>query len=812
MDQKIAVQAALLQQLFSTNIRALVTSTSLGAILAYIQRDVIDHAVVYAWFSLIVLLMLFRIALVIAYRRSVANVETATHAWLARVRLGVLATGLAWGSSSILLFPADHPQYQIFLVVMLVGLTAGGLVSYATDLISAIIFNVSVLVPLIIRLAVTENSINVAMSAALMLYLGFFILSLRYINRSVCENIALRFEADAREKAVRLSEQRYRLLLNHAPVGIVHYNTGFAITYCNDRLADMLCNSVQSITGLDMKTLNDQSIMPAMKKALEGQAGHYEGQYVATFSKVSRWVSMICASSRDDAGKIVGGVAIIQDISERKLAEAGTAKSLSLLQATLESSNDAILVVDLNNTWVLHNQRFIDLWQIPDEISAARDDNAALAYVLDQLEDADVFLERVRELYATPEANSFDVINFKGGRVIERSSIPQRIDGKVVGRVWSFRDITERKLAETRLRQAKEQAESATRLKDQFVTLISHDLRSPLISIKGMLDLAGAGNHKGLRDMDKNRTFDRIAKSTEGLIALIERLLDHNRLQSGSMKPEMRFINVRSLAEEQIGRISHLASVKNITIHNTLPEAMHIYVDPDLYGEVIHNLLSNAIKFTNSGGAITILPSGESTVIVRDNGVGIDEKMLPNLFNIGVKTTTYGTGGERGNGLGLPYSFDIMKAHGGSLTAVPIKGAGTEFHVTLPRHDTIVLIVDDQDIQRAIMKDMLAKLDSIQVVEACNGADAMDKLQYIMPAIIVTDIQMPVMDGFELVRQIRNMPQYEMVPIMAVTAFAGADPAELREKLLALGADDFIAKPLAEEDFLPVVARYLGIA
>ncbi|MDO8812057.1 MAG: hypothetical protein Q7J38_08540 [Gallionella sp.] len=230
MDQKIAVQAALLQQLFSTNIRALITSTSLGAILAYIQLDVIDHAVVYAWFSLIVLLMLFRIALVIAYRRSVANVETATHTWLARVRLGVLFTGLAWGSASILLFPADHPQYQIFLVVMLVGLTAGGLVSYATDLISAIIFNVSVLVPLIIRLAVTENSINVAMSAALMLYLGFFILSLRYINRSVCENIALRLEADAREKAMRLSEQRYRLLLNHAPVGIVHYNTDFAIT------------------------------------------------------------------------------------------------------------------------------------------------------------------------------------------------------------------------------------------------------------------------------------------------------------------------------------------------------------------------------------------------------------------------------------------------------------------------------------------------------------------------------------------------------------------------------------------------------
>lgn len=374
------------------------------------------------------------------------------------------------------------------------------------------------------------------------------------------------------------------------------------------------------------------------------------------------------------------------------------------------------------------------------------------------------------------------------------------------------KQVIEHKRAETELHQANEQAESAARLKDQFVTLISHDLRSPLLSIKGMLDMAQTENHKGLREMDKNRTLERITRSTEGLINLIERLLEHSRLQSGSMKPEMRFINARSLVEEQIGNISHLAHVKNITIQNTLPDSMHLYADPDLYGEVIHNLLSNAIKFTRNGGNVDIFSTDETTVAVRDDGVGIDEKMLPDLFNIGVKTTTYGTDEERGSGLGLPYSHDIMKAHGGSLTAVPVKGAGTEFHVTLPRHDTIVLIVDDQDIQRAIMKEMIAKLNGVQVVEARDGAEALEMLQHIMPAIIITDIQMPVMDGFELVRQIRNMPQYEMVPIMAVTAFAGVDSAELREKLLTLGADDFIAKPLAEEAFLPVVARYLGIA
>ena len=615
------------------------------------------------------------------------------------------------------------------------------------------------------------------------------------------------------------------------------------------------------------------------------------------------------------------------------------ANSISLQQATLESTTEAILAVDLNNNWVLHNQQFVDLWHITDEIIATKDDRAALSYMKDQLENAEGFLSRVREIYATPEVNSLDTIKLKDGRRVERSSIPQYAYGKVVGRVWSFRDITEnmrvveilkeraeqltesesrfrrladatfegiiihdngvaldvnekylkitgysrediigqnviellfapefkavayekvrsgnedaydalitrkdgslilielkgrnidthgkrlrvavirdiseQKNAEKNLREAKDKAERATRLKDQFIALISHDLRSPLLSIKGILDIAKDETPDGLLEMSKNHTFDRIAKSAEGLIVLTERLLDHSRLQTGDIKPEMMFINVWSLAEDRISRISHLASIKKITIRNFLPEAMHIYADPDLYGEVIHNVLSNAIKFTHQGGEITILSTDEPSVIVRDNGIGVDEKMLPDLFNIEVKTTSYGTDGEKGTGLGLPYSYNIMKTHGGNLMAMPTKGQGAEFHIILPKHTTFVLVVDDQDIQRAIMKEMITRLDRVQVVEARNGAEALDMLRYIKPAIIITDIQMPVLDGFELVRWLRNLPEYEMVPIMAVTSFAGYDSQELREKLSTLGADDIIAKPLAEDEFLPVVARYLGLS
>jgi len=150
----------------------------------------------------------------------------------------------------------------------------------------------------------------------------------------------------------------------------------------------------------------------------------------------------------------------LYDITERKQAEEQMRGSISLLSATLESAHNAILVVDLNNTWVLHNQQFIELWQITDEIIAARDDATALSYVLNQLQDPEAFLDKVRELYATPDASSFDIVKFRDGKIVERYSIPQRIDDVTVGRVWSFHDVTEQRQLEEALRSNEEKLQA----------------------------------------------------------------------------------------------------------------------------------------------------------------------------------------------------------------------------------------------------------------------------------------------------------------------------------------------------------------
>ncbi|MGZ4955174.1 MAG: EAL domain-containing protein, partial [Methylobacter sp.] len=150
-------------------------------------------------------------------------------------------------------------------------------------------------------------------------------------------------------------------------------------------------------------------------------------------------------------------VGLAQLAIERNQSMVQIAESLSILKATLESTSEAILAVDLNNNWLLHNQKFIDLWQIPDEVIAAKIDaknrtKELLLYGPEQIKDAEAFSNKVTELYTTPEAHSFDIIEFKDGKIVERYSIPKIINDKVVGRVWSFRDVTEQKKSEAELR------------------------------------------------------------------------------------------------------------------------------------------------------------------------------------------------------------------------------------------------------------------------------------------------------------------------------------------------------------------------
>jgi PAS domain S-box-containing protein len=152
------------------------------------------------------------------------------------------------------------------------------------------------------------------------------------------------------------------------------------------------------------------------------------------------------------AGKSVGKVLSFRDVTARRRADQEIEEHVSLLKATLDATTDGILVVDENGKMVNFNRKFIEMWRIPEFIAESRDDNRALAWVLDQVKDPERFIKKVKELYAQPDSKSYDWLEFKDGRIFERYSQPQKIGGRTVGRVWSFRDVTDRRLMEMTLK------------------------------------------------------------------------------------------------------------------------------------------------------------------------------------------------------------------------------------------------------------------------------------------------------------------------------------------------------------------------
>ena len=361
MDRKIATQAAQVRQMYATSNVTQTTSLTLAAILCYKLQDVIDHARVVEWFSLIATVTIFRTVLAFKYHRLVHFENKSTHFWLNGFRLGVLCSGVAWGTVSILLFPSSNVQYQFFIVAMLAGLSAGGLISYSADLPSGIVYATAVLTPLTIRMLLEDNGLSVAMGTSLLLYFCFMVMSMRYMSRHISENITMHLEATAREEAMRLSEQRYRLLLNHSPAGIFHYNKNFVITYCNDRMAEILHNSIDRIVGINLKDLNDHLILPALQKALDGGVGHYEGYYISTFSDYNLWIEMTSAPFFNIMGEVEGGNAIVQDITKRIEAEQAMHRESEKYHALLRNVSDGIHILDSHGNIMDASKSFCEM-------------------------------------------------------------------------------------------------------------------------------------------------------------------------------------------------------------------------------------------------------------------------------------------------------------------------------------------------------------------------------------------------------------------------------------------------------------------
>ncbi len=510
------------------------------------------------------------------------------------------------------------------------------------------------------------------------------------------------------------------------------------------------------------------------------------------------------------------------ELEERRRAELEARRSVSLLNAALNSTADGLLIIDTHGKVAGFNQEFQRLWRLPDDIVATSDDNRLLEHALRQLKDPEAFLARVRELYATPGAVSFDVVEFSDGRVIERYSQPQMLDGAIVGRVWSFRDVTARRQAEEGRRRAEQQLSRAQKL-EALGTLaggVAHDFNNLLGAILGNVELiqqeaAGPASAATAEQVEEIRKACRRARD------LIHQILTFAQQREGRRE----VILIEPIIEEAL-RLLRASLPASIEIRPGIATAgTPVFADPGQIHQVLMNLATNAAHaMAPRGGTLSIatellslrgtwnesaaprtLPAGDYLLLtLADTGHGMEEAILQKIFDPFFTTKPPG----EGTGLGLAVVDGIVRDLQGGILVQSEPGCGTSFRLFLPVAPRSavdpapcpppvrrgagerILVVDDEPPLARVAKGLLLRL-GYQPVCVETPEQALALLEGDGPFdLLLTDLNMPRMTGLDLAAAIRGRGM--QLPILLMTGFASH--AALSKKGAA-GVDLVVEKP-----------------
>ena len=360
------------------------------------------------------------------------------------------------------------------------------------------------------------------------------------------------------------------------------------------------------------------------------------------------------------------------------------------------------------------------------------------------------------------------------------------------------------------------EVERADRLKSEFLASMSHELRTPLNTILGFSELLSEETAGALNEKQK-RYLTHIRRDANHLLELINDILDLSKIEAGRLELRLEKFPMADAVAEVLTSIRPLAVTKGIAVENGLDAALILEADRVRFKEILYNLFSNAIKFTASGGRVWIQASVEdrfARMEVGDTGMGIapeDQRAIFDSFRQ-VSATTKGV--REGTGLGLAITKRLVEHHGGTIGVRSDLGQGSRFFFTLPiagqqpdeeplavpaaaetarsAGNKRVLVADDNPAGLELVRESLKDYTSA-VIEASNGREALEKIHSSRPDLVLLDIQMPEMDGYQVVRAIRRDPALKNLRVVALTAFAmGGD----REKALEAGFDDYITKPV----------------
>jgi two-component system, sensor histidine kinase and response regulator len=544
-------------------------------------------------------------------------------------------------------------------------------------------------------------------------------------------------------------------------------------------------------------------------------------------------VSVTTFAVRTPAGDVVGGATIVRDITEHKRSQRELQNTLSLLGATLESTADGILVVDPSGRISSFNARFAEMWRLPAPILASRDDRAAISFVLEQLLDPDAFVAKVESLYHQPDAESHDTLRFKDGREFERSSKPQRVAGAVVGRVWSFHDVTARKRLEGELAAARDKALDASRLKSEFLATMSHEIRTPM---NGVIGLTGLLLDTPLTETQRQYA-DGIHASGEALLEIINDILDFSKIEAGKLDLEMMDFDLAEAIEEVAALAAEPARASGLElVAYASPDIPAVRGDVGRLRQVLLNLVSNAVKFTSDGEVVIRASRGPSSdqgqvmvhLEVTDTGIGIVPEATEHLFEPFSQADASTTRRYGGTGLGLAICRRLTEAMGGTIGVRSGLGHGSTFWLDIPfvvanqparpadtpAHSLSglrVLIVDDNQTSREVLASQLLAW-GIHADTAPDAGAALGHLRAAVAAshpynVALVDMTMPGMDGLELGRTISADAELASVRLLLLSA-APVDAADAA----SAGYVVRLSKPARLSQVREALARTVGRA